>query len=1006
MKLRLPLAALGLLVGAGLLQAQTPATVPASADAPPARIAGPKPGDLAPDFTVVGPDGKELRLSDFRGKLVLLDIWATWCGPCIASMPHHSEVAAKHAKDDLIILAVCASDTRENYDAWVKRNGAKYAFRTAHDPAGRDYANSVFSKAYGVSGFPTLFMIGRDGRIVGSTTGGGQGENPLVTRLLAKAGVPVATAHLPPEPAPGAKMIGMGSPQTVAGATKTAAVRVPTATFGSAKYGDVIADFSAIGVDGREVKLSSFRGKPVLVAFWTGARNPGDDVGRLHATYKDQGLAVWAINVATERAQFDTWAKDNAAALGYTVSWDPAGKAIMEAISSMRFGVGMYPAYLIVNAEGEMRGGMIGMGPKVAGWLRQSLARADVKLTADDSASVKTLMDELFAAARSAPAGTAAAPAPGSTVPAGRIVPPPGGAAAAPPRPQTLAVGAVAPDFVMRDVNDKELRLSDFKDKVVVLDFWATWCGPCIASFPHTQDIAARYKDQGVVVLASGTSDTIAKFKEWIPKNQPKYPDMIWAFDPNERGSATFEQRASSRLFGVTGIPTQFVIGRDGKVAAVIVGNGGKDDARTEAALASVGVKVDPAVLSKGKEQLAKSAADEQARAKAAAEEETNPRPRFRESYGSLKAGSPVPDLVLEDAGGKPVSLSELSRGKTVVLAVWSARGFPAGEIATLNGWADRYASQGLLMVGLAAYGSRADFDAWRAGDGAKATFPVLFDPAGTPPSPPKASPDEMTDAEKEAFRAATRAHYAKVAPMKFAGGVMAPIPNTTVIDSQGRMVGFYVGSGPLAAESLGNLLLRAGIKLTPEDTPKRIFTAQETKEAPPEPKVERLNVGALAPDFVTQDLAGREVKLSDYKGKVVVLDFWATWCGPCMAAMPHTQEVAAKYKDQGVVVLGSCTRDDRAKFEAWVKANQAKYPDIIWSHDAAERGTKRASYALYGVAGIPTQFIVGRDGRVVDVVVGYLPGEVILDGALAKAGIKVDPAIVEKAAADLKRRG
>jgi thiol-disulfide isomerase/thioredoxin len=103
-----------------------------------------------------------MKLSDFRGKLVLVDIWATWCGPCVASMPHNSELAEKFAGQDFVLLGICASDTRANYDAWVKRNGSKYKFMTAHDPPGKDgWSTSVFNTQYGVTGFPSCSSSAR-----------------------------------------------------------------------------------------------------------------------------------------------------------------------------------------------------------------------------------------------------------------------------------------------------------------------------------------------------------------------------------------------------------------------------------------------------------------------------------------------------------------------------------------------------------------------------------------------------------------------------------------------------------------------------------------------------------------------------------------------------------------------------------------------------------------------------------------------------------------------------
>jgi thiol-disulfide isomerase/thioredoxin len=165
------------------------------------------------------------------------------------------------------------------------------------------------------------------------------------------------------------------------------------------------------------------------------------------------------------------------------------------------------------------------------------------------------------------------------------------------------------------------------------------------------------------------------------------------------------------------------------------------------------------------------------------------------------------------------------------------------------------------------------------------------------------------------------------------------------------------------------------------------------------------LAVGTPAPDWELATADGSRIALKDLKGEVVVLDFWATWCGPCKKSLPHTQEVALKYKDQDVVVLANCTSDARKAFESWLQQNQGDYPDIVFTHDAAEKKPERASRSLYGVGGIPQQFVIGKDGKVAALVDGYMDGEVLLEAALAKAGVKVDAATLEKAAADQKKR-
>jgi thiol-disulfide isomerase/thioredoxin len=353
--------------------------------------------------------------------------------------------------------------------------------------------------------------------------------------------------------------------------------------FGTVARGTVVSDFAVTGAEGQAVRLSAFRGRNVLVQFCT-SEGPTAWFSQIASNYaKEKRLVLLAVFTATPKAGFDQWlaAHPNPS---FSVAWDPAGQ---EGIANQVFGVNTVPATAFIKADGTLSSGVLGTDAKLTPLVFLMIASNGVKIRAEDEDAVVAAIN---------PGATQARPANSS-----------GGAR--PARPPLLENGAIAPDFLMHDVNGREVHLANHQGEVVILDFWATWCGPCIKSFPHTQKIAAKYKDQNVVVLASGTSDSVAAFKQWIPTNQPKYPDMHFAFDPNERGSATFNERASAKLYRVSGIPTQFVIGRDGKIVAGIVGYGGETDLRTEVALARAGVKVAPEILA----QAAKHQAEHQA---------------------------------------------------------------------------------------------------------------------------------------------------------------------------------------------------------------------------------------------------------------------------------------------------------------------------------------------------------------------------------------------------------
>jgi cytochrome c biogenesis protein CcmG/thiol:disulfide interchange protein DsbE len=118
------------------------------------------------------------------------------------------------------------------------------------------------------------------------------------------------------------------------------------------------------------------------------------------------------------------------------------------------------------------------------------------------------------------------------------------------------------------------------------------------------------------------------------------------------------------------------------------------------------------------------------------------------------------------------------------------------------------------------------------------------------------------------------------------------------------------------------------------------------------------------APDFALKDANGNVVHLSDFKGKVVLLDFWATWCGPCNIEIPWFTEFERRYKDRGFEVLGVSMDDDGWKaVTPFVAEKKINYRVVL--------GDDKTGDQYGGVEALPTTFVIDRDGRVASVHVG-----------------------------------
>jgi thiol-disulfide isomerase/thioredoxin len=125
---------------------------------------------------------------------------------------------------------------------------------------------------------------------------------------------------------------------------------------------------------------------------------------------------------------------------------------------------------------------------------------------------------------------------------------------------------------------------------------------------------------------------------------------------------------------------------------------------------------------------------------------------------------------------------------------------------------------------------------------------------------------------------------------------------------------------------------------------------------------------GAAAPTFQLDSMAGKKVNLNDFRGKVVLLNFWASWCGPCRKEMPILEQLHKQYQAKGVTLVGvnvEPSSDDAVK---WLKGTPVSFP-ILFDRDSSVS-------KLYQVQGMPNTVILDRKGKVRFIHRGYKPGE------------------------------
>ncbi|MDM1292682.1 redoxin domain-containing protein [Sphingobacterium sp. N143] len=504
-------------------------------------------------------------------------------------------------------------------------------------------------------------------------------------------------------------------------------------------------------------------------------------------------------------------------------------------------------------------------------------------------------------------------------------------------------VGRQALPFSQADTLGKTVSLADFQGKYVLIDFWASWCVPCRMENPNVVSAYQQYKNKNFTVLGI-SFDYPGQQQRWLDAIHSD--NLSWTQLSDLKGW----KNEVGVLYDIKSIPSNLLIDPKGVIIAKNLRGDALDNKLKE--LLGEPVMDKSTFVIKGEVENPDKAAWFHIRyTDAAGQNRIDSAQIFNGVFsylGKVQSATQASAYFSDGKSGAPQSFERYLQFyvEPGVLQVKGSTGMPQDIQLSGTKTQNEYNSyRGLIKTELAAI--RPLSKQYNN----KNNEYIRLKKQGATEAELQAKLDELENL-KEAM-----SPYQKIMREKqFA--YIKQHPNSLVSASQVR---FFVSSADLA--ELQGIYAQM-------DT--EVQNSADGKELAAEiAKLKSGSAGATATDFSGMDIQGKPLKLSDYRGKYVLLDFWASWCVPCRKGNPHLLQLYGKYKKKGFEIIG--VSDDDSNEKAWRKAvDQDKIG--VWKH--VLRGLKRTAQGdfdksedkseAYGIHSLPTKILIDPQGIIV----------------------------------------